>query len=91
MKLTPFLAVIISMIFTLVMVFIMKVANDKVYIIRDYKAEAITGGAHQHHDYQFDIRGDTLSLYSENEQIGVAIDSTIWKTQLGTLIVKDNH
>lgn len=88
MKLTTWQSLLLSVLFTIVWSGLSFIIYDRNHTAPN---TARIGGAYQHHRYQFDINGDTIHLFDENREVGIAIDSSIWKCQLGTLIVEDNN
>lgn len=43
------------------------------------------------HNYQLDVHMDTIWLYDADRFVGISIDSTLWNTHLGKIIMKDNN
>ncbi len=79
-----------SMIFSLLIALAMLWGNERIYLKKVDITKGIQGGAHVHHDYQFDINGDTIVIYDENRQLGISIDTNIFRTEFYEILVKDN-
>ncbi len=88
MKLTTWQCLLLSVIFCIVWQGFTSILWERKHFT---PSQNLQGGAYAHHRYQFDISGDSIILFDEHREVGIAVDSVVWKSQLGTLIISDNH